>query len=145
MSAMPQNYENHRKFVPLYHFVAFPVLAINLIWSLYVVVTSFSVGSVIGVLLAVALVILFLYTRLFALAVQDRVIRLEEHLRLGRLLPPEQQDGMQELTIEQLIGLRFASDGEVAELVSAVVEGGIRDREEIKKRVKHWRADHQRA
>lgn len=145
MSTIPQNYENHRKFVPLYHFVAFPVLALNLLWSLYVVVTSFSMGSVVGVLLAVALVILFLYTRLFSLAVQDRVIRLEERLRLERLPPPEQRDVIQELTTEQLVGLRFASDGEVAELVTAVVEEGIRGREEIKKRVKHWHADHQRA
>lgn len=145
MSAIPQNYENHRKFVPLFHFVASPVLAINLIWSLYVIVTSFSMGAVVGVLLAVALIIIFLYSRLFAMAVQDRVIRLEERLRLERLLPPEQRDVIPELTTEQLVGLRFASDGEVAELVTAVVEEGIRNREEIKKRVKHWRADHQRA
>ena len=139
-----QDYGNHQKFVPAYHYVALPVLLINLIYSGYVAVTSFSVGSVIAMFVAVALIIVALFARLFALGAQDRVIRLEERLRLPDLLPTEQQATVGGLTTAQLIGLRFASDGEVADLVTAVCAEGIEDREEIKKRVKNWRPDHQR-
>ena len=85
-----------------------------------------------------------LYARLFALGAQDRVIRLEERLRLHDLLSPDQKHVIDKLTTAQLIGLRFASDGEVPALVATVSAEGIEDREEIKKRVTNWRADHQR-
>ena len=139
-----QSYDNHPKFVPGFHGVAFGILAINFLYSLYVVVTAFSVGSVVALLLAVGLIMLMLYARLFALGAQDRVIRLEERLRLHDLLPPEQKHTVEKLTTNQLIALRFASDGEVAGLVATVSAEGIDDRDEIKKRVTNWRADHQR-
>ena len=143
-TAPAQDYGNHRKFVPAFHYVALPILLINLIYSGYVAVTSFSVGSVIAMFVAVALIIVALFARLFALGAQDRVIRLEERLRLPDLLPTEQQATIGELTTAQLIALRFASDGEVADLVATVSAEGIEDREVIKKRVKNWRPDHQR-
>ncbi len=143
-AAPAQNYDNHRKFVRAFHMVALPILLINLIFSAYVAVTSLSVESVMALLLAFALIIIGLYARLFALAAQDRVIRLEERLRLHELLPADQQHSIDKLTTGQLIGLRFASDGEVANLVAAVSTEGIEDREDIKKRVTNWRADHQR-
>ena len=99
--------------------------------------------SVIGLLVAIALVIVGLFARLFALSAQDRVIRLEERLRLRDLLP-DQSGTIDNLTTAQLIGLRFASDGEVGALVATVTAEGIDDRDEIKKRVTNWRADHQR-
>jgi hypothetical protein len=139
-----QNYDNHRKFVPGYHYVAFGFLAINLLYSLYVVATAPSVDSVVGLLLAVGLIMVMLYARLFALGAQDRVIRLEERLRLRDLLPPDQKDTIDRLTTPQLIALRFASDGEVGALVATVSSEGIEDREEIKKRVTNWRPDDQR-
>jgi hypothetical protein len=95
-------------------------------------------------LLAFALILVFFYARIFALRAQDRVIRLEERLRLAELLPPDQKHTIGQLTTSQLIGLRFASDGEVAALVATVRAEGIEDRDEIKKRVTNWRADHQR-
>ena len=143
-AAPAQDYGNHRKFVPAFHYVASPILLINIIYSGYVAVTSFSVDSVIALLVAFALLIVALFARLFALGAQDRVIRLEEQLRLRNLLPPEQQSTIGELTTAQLIGLRFASDGEIPELVAAVSSEGIESREDIKKRVKNWRPDHQR-
>jgi uncharacterized membrane protein YciS (DUF1049 family) len=143
-AAPAQNYGNHRKFIPGFHGVAFGILAINFFYSLYVIVTAFSVASVIALLLAVGLIMVMLYARLFALGAQDRVIRLEEKLRLQNLLPPEQKGTIDKLTTAQLIGLRFASDGEVGALVSTVIAEGIEDRDEIKKRVADWRADHQR-
>jgi hypothetical protein len=124
--------------------VALPILLINLIFSAYVAVTSLSVESVMALLVAFALIIVAIYARMFALGAQDRVIRLEERLRLRDLLPPEQKGTIDKLTTAQLIGLRFASDGEVVALVEAVSAEGIEDRDEIKKRVTNWRADHQR-
>ena len=143
-AAPAQNFDNHRKFVPGFHIVAFGLLALNLFYSLYVVVTALSVDSVIALFLAFAVIMVMLYARLFALGAQDRVIRLEERLRLHELLPPDQKHNLDELTTGQLIALRFASDGEVAALVTAVCAEGIEDRDEIKKRVTNWRADHQR-
>jgi uncharacterized membrane protein YciS (DUF1049 family) len=143
-AAPAQNYDNHRRFVPGFHGVAFGILAINFFYSLYLVVTAFSVASVIALLLAVGLIIVMLYARLFALGAQDRVIRLEERLRLQALLSPEQKDTIGKLTTEQLIALRFASDGEVGALVATVIAEGIENRDEIKKRVTNWRPDHQR-
>ena len=119
-AAPTQNFPNHRKFVPGYHYVAMMILLINVIYSGYVAVTSFSLGSVMGLLLAVGLVMLGFYARFFALSAQDRVIRLEERQRLHEILPPDQKHNIDELTTGQLIGLRFASDGEVAALVAAV-------------------------
>ena len=143
-AAPAQNYDNHRKFVPGFHAVAFGILAINFFYSLYVAITALSVDSVIALLLAIGLIMVMFYARLFALAAQDRVIRLEERLRLHDLLPPDQKHVIDKLTTAQLIGLRFASDGEVPALVATVSAEGIEDREEIKKRVTNWRADDQR-
>jgi uncharacterized membrane protein YciS (DUF1049 family) len=114
------------------------------IYSLYTVITSFSVASVISLLFGVGVIIATLFARLFPLAAQDRIIRLEERMRLHDLLPQEQQGAIGQLTTEQLIGLRFASDDEVAGLIQTVVSEGIKDRKEIKIRVKNWRPDHQR-
>ncbi len=140
----PQSYANHQKFVPGFHYVALPILMIKLIYSGYVAATSFSGDSVISLLVALALVMIGLFARLFALGAQDRVIRLEERMRLHELLPPDQGGAIDNLTTEQLIALRFASDGEVGALVATVTAEGIQDRKEIKKRVTNWRADHQR-
>ena len=141
--APPQNFANHRKFVRGFHLVALPILMVNLVYSGFVAVTSLSVESVIALFVAFALVMIGLYARLFALGAQDRVIRLEERMRLRALLP-DQARTIDQLTTRQLIGLRFASDGEVGELVAAVATEGIEKADEIKKRVTNWRADHQR-
>jgi hypothetical protein len=132
------------KFVPAFHYVATPLLLVYVIYSVYVVVTAFSLDSVMGLLLAIAVMLVAFLARTFALGVQDRVIRLEERLRLHELLPPDQKQDIDELTTGQLIALRFASDGEVAALVATVRAEGIEDRKEIKKRVTNWRADNQR-
>lgn len=140
-----QTYQNHRRFVPLFHFVATTLLLVNLVGALYLLFQKVSVGAVVGVLVAIALAIMLWYMRIFALTVQDRVIRLEERLRLARLLPADLQGRIDELSVGQLCGLRFASDEEVADLVRQVLADNIRSREEIKKRIRSWRADHLRA
>ncbi|MBZ5702531.1 MAG: DUF6526 family protein [Acidobacteriia bacterium] len=84
-----QNFANHAKMVPAFHYFAMPVFTVNLGWAVHHLVKSgISFESVMRVLVAAALVVLFFCARLFALTVQDRVIRLEERLRYERLLPP---------------------------------------------------------
>ncbi len=77
--------------------------------------------------------------------VQDRVIRLEMRLRLAGLLPADLQARIQELTVDQLVSLRFASDAELPGLTRKVLDDKITDRKSIKKLVKDWQADWMRA
>ena len=128
----------------MFHGVAFGLIAVYTLWSLYVAVTSFSVGALMSLLLGVGVVIVMLFARLFALGVQDRVIRIEERDRLERILGAEKRDAIQAISTDLLIGLRFASDDEVADLFDAIISEGITDRAEVKNRVKNWRADNQR-
>lgn len=144
-SDQPQNYRNHRKFVPTYHYLVPPILLLNLGWTLYQLMVGFSMATLVPALVALALLFMFAHLRLFPLKVQDRVIRLEERLRLERLLGHEDRHRVAELTVDQLIGLRFASDAEVAELTLAVLEEKLNDRDAIKRRVSDWRPDHARA
>ena len=141
----PQNYKNHRRYVIGYHVIATIILLINLVWSVYRSIADFSTGTLITAILAIGLVQLFYYARVFALAVQDRVIRLEERLRLTSILPEELQSKINDFTTGQLIGLRFATDEELPDLARKVMDGNINNREDIKKLVKNWRADYQRA
>jgi hypothetical protein len=137
----PQSYADHRRFVPGYHFVAFGLFLVNLLWALYQAIRYPSAGTVIAALTAVALIFLFFYARLFALTAQDRVIRLEERLRLTALLgEAEAAPLLAKLSAGQLIGLRFAADDELPALARAAAAEGL-GREQIKKRVKSWRAD----
>jgi len=142
---MDQNFENHAKFVPLYHRVALPIFGINVLWSIYEAIRYFSVAAVWAVLVAMALLILCLYARLFALAVQDRVIRLEMQLKLKELLPADVKPRVSEFTVDQLIALRFASDAELPELARRVLDEHIGDKKEIKKMIQVWRPDFLRA
>jgi hypothetical protein len=141
----PQNYKNHKRYVIGYHVVATLILLINLVWSVYRVIADISTGTVITAVLAIGLILVFYYARVFALAVQDRLIRLEERLRFARLLPEDLQSKIDDFTAGQLIGLRFASDEELPELARKVVDENIQNREDIKKLIRNWRADYQRA
>jgi hypothetical protein len=142
--AAPQNYSNHARFVPLFHFVTFGILTLNVLWAGYKLVRYFSFDGVMALLVAVALVLLFFFCRVFPLTAQDRVIRLEEHLRLARLLPADQQARIEELRPRQLVALRFASDAELPGLVARVLAGELTDPKAIKQAIQNWRADHLR-
>jgi len=141
----PQNFENHAKFVPGFHIVTLGILAINFFWSIYRVFHAFSAESVISLLLAVGFILAALYARMFALAVQDRVIRLEMQLRLQGILPADLRPRIPEFAVGQLIALRFASDAELPDLARKVLDEKISDRKAIKKMVKDWQADLLRA
>ena len=140
-----QSYKNHARTVPAYHFVAFPIFAINVVWSAYRAFVSFSFESVLALLVAIALVLLFFFARVFALTVQDRVIRLEMTLRLTQLLPADLRSRVHDFTVAQLVGLRFASDQELPDLARKVLEEKLTDRKAIKQLIRHWQADLLRA
>jgi hypothetical protein len=141
-----QNFENHGKIVPAFHFFSVPVFVINFVWSLFRLKTlGFSFAGVFGVLLAAALVVLVFLARLFALAVQDRVIRLEERLRYERVLPADLQGRSGELEIGQIVSLRFASDAELPTLTRKVLDEKLTERKAIKQLVKNWKPDYLRA
>jgi len=141
-----QNLENHGRFVPSYHFFAVPVFVINFLWSLYKLKQlGITFEGIFGVVLAAALVVLVFRARLFALAVQDRVIRLEERLRYERVLPADLRARSSELTIGQIVSLRFASDAELPALARKVLDEKVMERKAIKSLIKNWRPDYQRA
>lgn len=144
MPPKPQTYDNHAKLVPVFHMVGSPLLLILVGWATWRVMSAPSVDSVMTLVLVVVLTLAYFYGRMFALGVQDRVIRLEERLRMERLLDADLQPRIPELTTEQLIGLRFASDEELPALVRRVLAEKIADRKTIKLAVRSWRADHQR-
>ena len=141
-----QNFGNHTRFVPLYHFFTLPVLLINFVWSLIRLKSlEFSFAGIFGVFLAIALFLGALYGRLFALAVQNRLIRLEERLRYERVLKEELRWRADELTPSQFISLRFASDEELPGLMQKVLDQKLTDRKAIKQLIKNWRPDYLRA
>jgi hypothetical protein len=145
-----QNFANHAKFVPAFHFFLAPVLLINVgvhVYQLFktpMASTSSVVWGIFGVLLAIALLVMAFLARLFALGVQDRVIRLEERIRCERLLPEDLKPRIGEFTTVQMVGLRFASDAELPSLAREVLDGKVNDRKAIKQMVQNWRADYQR-
>jgi len=140
----PQNFENHVKIVPVF-MAALGIFAINLLWSIFRVIQSFSAETVISLLLAIAFLLGFFCARTFALTVQDRVIRLEMRLRLQTILPPGLQARIPEFDLDQLIALRFAGDTELPELARKVLDEKLSDRKAIKKMVRDWQPDLLRA
>jgi hypothetical protein len=142
---MAQNFQNHAKYVPVFHFFILPVLLLNVVWEIHRVVVAPSAGSVKALVVALALMLLALYARMFALAVQDRVIRLEMQLRMEGLLPAELRPRIPEFAVDQLVALRFASDAELPALAGKVLSENINDRKAIKRMIQNWRADGLRA
>jgi Family of unknown function (DUF6526) len=140
-----QNYSNHRRFLPIFHFFVLPVLLFNVVYRIVVAVRAFSFDTVVGAVVAIALLALALAARLMANTVQDRVIRLEMRLRLGSVLPPGLRARIPEFTLAQLVALRFASDAELPELAGKVLQEQIDNRNTIKKMVQDWQADYLRA
>lgn len=141
MSTSPQNYANHVKFVPMFHYVLLPLLLANLLATAYQLWRQPGAATAWALVMAFLLIVTAFFTRLFALKAQDRVIRLEERLRMRELLPPDLKARIGEFTPEQLIGLRFASDAELPGLAAAVLRDRVQKRDAIKKMVKDWRAD----
>jgi hypothetical protein len=123
-----------------------PVLVLNVVQAIVKLARHwFYWDGLVGALVALALLIFAFNARLFALCVQDRVIRMEERRRMAELLPSELQSQIAEFTPRQLVALRFASDDELPELARKVLADRIASPKTIKLMVKNWRADYLRA
>lgn len=135
-----QGYANHRRYIVRFHFVLFAIILVNLVWAIVALARSFSLAGVHTLLGPTALLLLFLSTRSFATANQDRIIRLEMRLRLHQVLPPDLRGRINELPTRQLIALRFASDAEM----TALVRRALDERPEpdvIKRAITKWQPD----
>ena len=144
MPASAQSYQAHRRFLPPYHFFILPVLIINVFVELVRLYRSPTLYQVWLVVVASALLGLALMARGMALTVQSRLIRLEERLRLQRLMPAEEHAAIAALRLGQLVGLRFAADEEAPDLARRCAAGELKSSGDVKKQVKNWRADHLR-
>ena len=142
-NSQPQSFKNHARFDPPFHFVLLFVFLANLIISIVYVVKHPGFYSAWYVVLSVAAILALLKMRLYPLKVQDRVIRLEERMRLQALAPTEWHTQIYRLSEDQLIGLRFAADDEVVELAKQALEHNL-NRKQIKERIKDWRPDNWR-
>ncbi len=142
----PQNLKNHRRFHPMWHFFALPVLLLNVVatvWHTLRHPITYWTGW--QIVLSVALLLAVLAARQQTLTVQDRLIRLEMRLRLRQVLTGALAGRIMELTHRQLIGLRFASDAELPALVERCLAGELKNDEAVKKQVEDWQPDWLRA
>jgi hypothetical protein len=146
----PQNYANHSRFDPPFHFYLLPIFGLGLVLTLIHFFYHFShsdsrdnIHAFLLILLAIAFIVLTAKSRLYALKVQDRVIRLEERLRLMQLLSEPLRSRIPEITEDQLVGLRFASDAEVPKLAERALNEKL-SRKQIKQAIQNWRPDYWR-
>ena len=143
MPQSKQSYANHARYVPLYHFVCVGLVMAYLIYAIRGLDAQPSLDSAFRVVLAAALLLVAWFARAFALAAQDRVIRLELALRVQRLAP-DLADRYGQLTTAQFTALRFAGDAELPGLLREVLDGKLTRGVDIKKRITDWQADHLR-
>ncbi len=145
MADSGQNYKNHVRFFPPYHFIAAPILLLyfaNQVRHLWLNPTR---STAFAALVAFGILTASFASRFMALKVQDRVIRLEMQARMRGLLPADLQGRMHELTPAQMVALRFAGDAELADLVRDVLAGKLDSQKKIKLAIKEWRGDYLRA
>ncbi|MDA0328113.1 MAG: DUF6526 family protein [Gemmatimonadetes bacterium] len=144
MSGSTQSFGHHAKMVPMYHYVGFSLVLTPTVYFGYQAVTNFAMAPAMLMVLGLGAMVMAFFGRVFPLGVQDRVIRLEEHLRMERILAPELKARIGEITTDQLIGLRFAPDAELPGLMQKVLDGSLTDRKAIKQAIQNWRADEER-
>ena len=144
--AQPQTFKNHGRFDPLFHFFLAPMLILNLAFSIYATVHAWHAWPpyhhhhLWWIAMSVVLLVMVTKLRNYALQNQDRLIRLEEQLRLADLLPEGKLGLVDALTIDQYIGLRFASDEELPALAARAVSENL-NRKQIKQLIVTWRPD----
>ena len=142
MANQGQNFSNHTRFVPPFHYVALPILLVNFVSAVVGLFNGITFDASLHVLVAVALIIVALFARVFALKAQDRVIRLEMRLRMRELLPEDRQGRINDFTPSQMVGLRFAGDAELPELARKVLDENITKTTSIKKMITDWQGDY---
>lgn len=144
--ASQQNLKNYTRHDPPFHFVIIPLLLLNLIFSIYITVHNWPASKHLhlwGIVMAIVFIMMAGRARDSALKAQDRIIRLEERLRLAALLPAADLGHIDELTIKQLIALRFASDAELPALVHKTLTQNMEPKA-IKQAIVNWRPDNHR-
>jgi hypothetical protein len=138
-----QNFKSHGRLDPPYHFVLGLILLANVVFAVFHMIRHRDDAYIAGpwvVVLSLAAFIAVFKLRAYPMKVQDRVIRLEERLRLQALAPAQWHAQIYRLTEDQLIGLRFAADDEVVELAKQALEHNL-NRKQIKERIQSWRPD----
>lgn len=144
MAETTQNYENHTRWHPPFHFFLMPLLLLNLIFAAVQLYRFRDLDRAWWLVLAVGLIVLGALARINALRVQDRLIRLEERVRYQQVLPAPLAQSAGALPLAQMMALRFASDEELPELIRQVLDGKLTRGDEIKRAVRDWRADNLR-
>ena len=141
-----QNFKNHTRYVPMFHFAASVLILVPFVFSIVHFFQTLSAGSgrlnaflIIAFITGVILV--YWYARAFALKAQDRAIRAEENFRhfmaTGKPLNSR-------LRMAQIISLRFAGDDEFVTLAKKAVDENLKSKE-IKMAIRNWKPDHNRA
>jgi len=143
MARKLQTYANHARRQMVFHFFLVPVLILNLLYSIILLIRHPNPNAVWIVIMAIALLVMAFLVRINPLKVQDRLIRLEERMRLSALLTEPLRSRIPELAERQLVALRFASDEELPALVEETLAHNLKGKE-IKQRIKNWRPDHWR-
>jgi len=142
--AAPQSSKSHARWDPAFHFFVLPLLLINIFFSIYLLVHHWPEHKAIlgwWIVLSIVLFVVAGKSRGNALKAQDRIIRLEERLRIAALLSAEENKRSQALTESQLIGLRFASDAELPALVKRTLDENLTQKQ-IKESINSWRPDY---
>ncbi len=142
----PQNLKNHTRFDPPFHFFVLPMLLLNFIFSIYLAIHHWPAHWALHLWWIAMSLVFFVWagiSRAEILRAQDRIIRLEERLRLASLLPADDCAHIHELTVKQLIALRFASDNELPALVRKTLTQNLEPKA-IKQSIVNWRGDYHR-
>ncbi|MGK2961964.1 MAG: DUF6526 family protein [Gemmatimonadaceae bacterium] len=139
-----QTYKNHRRYHWLHHFIVQPILIANFALELSEFIEAPGRDAGWALIVATGLMLFAFTARSMVLTAQNRVIRLEEKLRLSSLMPPEERSRIDELRTGQFVGLRFASDAEVVDLARRCLSGELKSSNDVKKNISEWRPDHLR-
>ena len=146
MATQTQNFGNHKRNYPLFHFVAAPLLSIYLVYSLVTLFRAPSVATAMNAVLALGVIATLFASRVMAVTVQNRVIRLEMTLRLERVLgAAAAADAIAKLPVSKLIALRFASDAELPGLIARILSNELGTNAQVKQAIREWQPDLLRA
>jgi uncharacterized membrane protein YheB (UPF0754 family) len=145
MPNKPQSAQSHAAWLPMFHFIASPITMLGFFFFAWSAVKEPNRENLISAIYTFGIAVGVFASRIMALKVQDRVIRLEMRLRLKEILPAALASRIGELKVKQLVALRFASDAEMASLVERTLKGEFASQKEIKAAIKDWQSDYLRA